>query len=133
MKIKLLSAAALLLSACLPSAFAQNFATISGTITDKSGAAVGSAKVSAQNMETLVSREVVADASGLYNFPLLQPGRYKLSAQQPGFKATVQDNIRLEVNQSARIDLQLEVGQVSETIEVTSSAPLLEENSSTIG
>ena len=133
MKIKLLSAAALLLSVCLPSAFAQNFATISGTITDKSGAAVGSAKVSAQNMDTLVSREVAADASGLYNLPLLQPGRYKLSAQQTGFKATVQDNIRLEVNQSARIDLQLEVGQVSETIEVTSSAPLLEENSSTIG
>ncbi len=113
--------------------YAQNFATIAGAVSDKTGAAVAAAKVSAQNLDTLVSREAVSDDSGLYTLPLLQPGRYKVSVQKPGFKATFQDNIRLEVNQSARIDLQLEVGQVSERIEVTSSVPLLEESNSAIG
>ena len=114
-------------------AFPQNFATLSGTVSDKTGAAVASARVAVQNLDTLVSRETNSDDSGLYTLPLLQPGRYKVSVQKPGFKATFQDNIHLEVNQSARIDLQLEVGQVSERIEVTSSAPLLEESNSAIG
>ncbi len=114
-------------------AFPQNFATLSGTVSDKTGAAVASARVAVQNLDTLVSRETNSDDSGLYTLPLLQPGRYKVSVQKAGFKATFQDNIHLEVNQSARIDLQLEVGQVSERIEVTSSAPLLEESNSAIG
>jgi outer membrane receptor protein involved in Fe transport len=112
---------------------AQNFATITGTITDKSGAAVPGAKIAAQNLDTQVSREVTADDSGLFTLPLLPPGRYKLSVQKQGFRQSVQDGVALEVNQTARFDFQLELGQVSETVEVKAGAPLLDSDNSAVG
>lgn len=111
----------------------QNFATVTGSVTDKSGAVAAGTKVSAQNLDTQVTREAVTDDSGSYTIPLLPPGRYKLSAQKTGFRQVVQDNVSFEVNQTARIDFQLEIGQVSETVEVKGSAPLLESDNSAIG
>ena len=106
------------------SLFAQNFATITGSVSDSSNAAVGAAKITAQNLDTLITKEVMAGDDGLFTVPFLQPGRYKLSAQKAGFRQSVQDSLTLEVNQSARVDFKLEVGQVSETVEVKGGARL---------
>jgi hypothetical protein len=112
---------------------AQNFATITGLVTDKTGAAVAAAKITATSLDTQIAREANSDAAGVYTLPLLPPGRYRVAAQKTGFRQTVQDAVTLEVNQTARFDFQLEVGQVTETVEVKASAPLLESDNSTIG
>jgi hypothetical protein len=118
---------------CLGSVFAQNFATVLGSVTDKTGATASGTKITITNIETQTARETLSDDSGSYTIPLLPPGRYKISAQKTGFRQVVQDNITLEVNQTARLDFQLEVGQVTETVEVTASGPLLESDNSAIG
>ena len=117
----------------LPLLNAQNFATVTGSVTDKSGASAAATKITATNVDTHVARETQTDDGGNYTIPLLPPGRYKLSAQKAGFRQIVQDNVSLEVNQTARLDFQLEVGQVTETVEVKASAPLLESDNSAIG
>ncbi|MBY0373735.1 MAG: TonB-dependent receptor, partial [Bryobacteraceae bacterium] len=120
-----------LLTACW--AFAQNFSTLTGAITDKSGAAMGGAKITVQNLETQIAREATTDEAGLFTVPLLPPGRYKVTAQKQGFRQAFQDNLTLEVNQTVRVEFQLEVGQVTESVEVKASAPLLESDNSAIG
>ena len=112
---------------------AQNFATVTGSVTDKTGASAAATKVTATNIDTHVARETLSADGGGYTIPLLPPGRYKLTAQKAGFRQIVQDNVTLEVNQTARLDFQLEVGQVTETVEVKASGPLLESDNSAIG
>jgi hypothetical protein len=102
-------------------------------VTDPSGAIVQGVKVSITNVDTGIRREAVTNDSGLYEFPLLQPGAYSMIAQKTGFKQTSQSGIRLEVNQTARIDLTMQLGAVSETVEVTAAAPLLESSTSAVG
>lgn len=114
-------------------AFAQNFSTVTGSVTDKSGAAMAGVKITAQNLETQIARESTSDEGGLFTVPLLPPGRYKITAQKDGFRQAFQDNLTLEVNQTARLEFQLEVGQVTESVEVKASAPLLESDNSAIG
>lgn len=112
--------------------WAQNSGTITGTITDKSAAAIGSAKVTVLNLDTQVSRDATTDDNGLFRFILLPPGRYKVSANKAGFRPVFQD-LGLEVNQTARFDFQLEVGNVTESVEVRASNPLIESDTSSIG
>jgi outer membrane receptor protein involved in Fe transport len=113
-------------------AWAQNSSSITGSITDKSAAAVGAAKITILNLDTQVSRDIVTDDNGLFTVPLLPPGRYKVSASKAGFRPVFQD-ITLEVNQTARFDFQLEVGNVTESVEVRASNPLIESDTSSIG
>ncbi len=103
---------------------AQNFATVTGSVADKTGAFVAGAKVSAQNLDTQVAREATANESGLYTIPLLPPGRSKVTVHKDGFRHAVQENVSLDVNQTVRLEFQLEVGQVTESVEVKASAPL---------
>jgi len=130
---KLNLSALLLISLALPLLNAQNFATVTGSVTDKTGAMAAATKVVATNLDTQVARETNTDDGGNYTIPLLPPGRYKLTASKTGFRQVVQDNITLEVNQTARLDFQLEVGQVTETVEVKASGPMLESDNSAIG
>src|ERR1700736_5788390 len=108
-------------------------AELSGNVTDASGAAIANAKVIATNAETGTSRQVTTDQTGAYVLTLLQPGFYNLSAEAPGFRKTVENRIELQVNQRAEINLQLQLGQMTETVEVQASAPLLESQSSSLG
>ena len=86
-------------------AFAQEFrASISGHVTDSTGASVPLAKVQATNLATKEASNATTDNSGSYSIPLLQPGVYKLTIQATGFKQYVRDNVRLEISQSAGID-----------------------------
>src|SRR6185312_5468855 len=108
-------------------------AELSGTVLDSSGAVVTNANVTATNTSTNVSRKTVSDSSGNYLIPLLPPGTYDLSVEATGFRKLVQSGITLEINQQARLDLTLQVGQVTEVTEVTAQAPLLQSDASSLG
>jgi outer membrane receptor protein involved in Fe transport len=111
----------------------QSTAGLSGTIRDATGAVIPGAQIGIVNLETGIRREASSNAAGNYEVPLLQPGTYRLTVQKEGFKAVTRDGLRLEVNQQARIELTMELGSVSETIEVSAAAPLLESNTSSLG
>jgi hypothetical protein len=108
-------------------------AELAGAVADPSGAAVSGARVVATNAGTGVTREASSDASGRYLFTLLPPGTYELSVEAQGFRRVVQSGLVLEVNQRAQVDLTLQVGSVSETIQVSAAPPLLESQSSSLG
>src|SRR5690349_19176979 len=92
---------------------------IAGTIADASGAAVPNAKVTATNTETnSVARETITSTDGAYTMTLLPPGVYTIAAEASGFRRTVQTAVELQTNQRIKVDLQLQVGQVTETVEV---------------
>ncbi len=104
-----------------------------GTITDSSGAAVPSAKVIAANTATNVKFTAETNASGVYNLLFLPVGEYTLTVEQSGFKKQVIGPVNLEVNQTARVDIALQVGEVSETIEVRDIAAVLQTESASTG
>jgi hypothetical protein len=119
--------------ATLPALAQTATAELSGNVTDSTGAVVANARITATNPSTGFSREVRTNQSGAYVFTILQPGVYNLAAEAPGFRKTVQNNIELQVNQRADVDIQMQLGQLTETVEVTGAAPLLEAESSTLG
>ncbi len=108
-------------------------AELNGNVSDASGAVVVNAKIIAANAETGAARESISSGTGSYVITLLPPGNYNLSVEAPGFRKTVQNNVELQVNQRAEVNFTLQLGQVSETVEVTASAPLLESQSSSLG
>ena len=118
----------LLLAAALSvsTAFSQLVsATIVGSITDSSGAVVPNAKVLLTETNTGVDRTGLANASGNFTYPNLPPGRYRVTVEVPGFKKEIRDGVNLDVNATARVDLQLTPGGVSETVQVTAEAAVL--------
>jgi hypothetical protein len=107
-------------------------ATLSGTVTDASGSAVPNAKVSIKNNATGVVRDVTTDSAGFYSAPNLLPGVYDITVVAPGFSFSVQTGLTLSVGASKALNIALQVGQVSEKVEVTAAAPTVELTSSTI-
>src|SRR5215471_3442957 len=128
----IVSRAAVILAVCGIHAWAQT-AQMTGTIFDQSGASVPNTVVTATNVDTGVARSGVTNSTGNYLVTALLPGNYRVTAQAPGFKQMSREPIVLEVDQIARIDFNLTVGQNQETIEVKESAVLLNSESSTIG
>src|SRR5688572_10552072 len=115
-------------------AWAQTASTqILGLVTDASGAVVPGAAVTAKRVETGDVRTTTSNETGNYIFPLLDSGTYEVSCSAPGFKTEARLNIPLELNQKARLDFQLVVGQQAERIEVTSATPLLKTDDATLG
>jgi hypothetical protein len=108
-------------------------ATLTGTVTDPANAAVPAAVVKLVNESTNLEASTTTNAEGRYFFPTLRPGAYRLTASAPGFKAFVSSGLVLQVNQAARLDVQLSVGQVTEQVLVTAAAPALETESSSRG
>ena len=108
-------------------------AELSGNVLDASGAAVPDATVTARNVETTIAHTTVSGKSGDYVLGDLPPGDYALTVESPGFRKLEQTGINLQVNQQARIDLALQVGQTAETVSVTGHPPLLESESSSVG
>ena len=100
-------------------------ATMVGTIFDTSSAAIPQAKVTVTNKGTNVARTVTGNERGDYTITNLAPGFYQLVAEHEGFRRTVVGEIELLVNQTARLDLVLQVGAVSETVEVSSAGQLV--------
>jgi hypothetical protein len=92
---------------------------ILGTVMDSSGAVVARTAVSVINTDTSVSRMTMTDDSGNYQFPSLLPGHYSLSAEQKGFRKAVVTGILLQVNQEARYDLHMELGELAQEVKVS--------------
>ncbi|HEY3439124.1 MAG TPA: carboxypeptidase regulatory-like domain-containing protein [Paludibaculum sp.] len=133
MKARLVLVLALL---CLVASLApaQEFrATISGHVYDASGGAVPGAKVQATNVANNESNTATTDSSGSYSVPFLRPGGYKLSVVAAGFKQYNRENLTLQVGQIAGIDITLEVGAVTDSINVTAEAALLETQTASRG
>jgi len=117
-----------------PALFGQSFTgAILGTVKDPTGAVVPGAHVILTNKGTNAKAEVVSDAGGNYAALLLQPGMYHLEASGTGFKKFVRDGITLQVQQQARVDIALSVGEVTESVMVSADATQLETTSSTMG
>ena len=101
-------------------------ATLNGTITDTTGAAVPSAKVTVTNRDTGLSRTTNTNAAGEYTFTALPAGSYDLTAENQGFKISKRSGITLTVGAVATLDVVLEVGAVQETVSITAEAPVVE-------
>ncbi|HEY1472361.1 MAG TPA: carboxypeptidase-like regulatory domain-containing protein [Candidatus Acidoferrum sp.] len=107
-------------------AFAQEVtATITGTITDQSGAAIAGANVTAKSVERGISYNATSNESGLFRISNLPVGNYELRVEKEGFQTSAYPAFTLVLNQIARIDVEMKVGQVSQTIEVSGSIPVL--------
>lgn len=115
------------------SVFGQTLGTVTGEVKDASGAAVAGAMITVRNIATNGIRNVTTNEDGNYNIPALVPGMYDVKAERSGFKAATRANIELQVQQTARVDFTLEVGQVNETVEVTGALPLLSTEDATVG
>jgi hypothetical protein len=114
-------------------AFGQEFrGTISGQVTDPTGASVAGAKVVATEINTGTKTQTVSESTGQYNLPFLAPGQYEVSAQMQGFKEALRKDIHLGAGDHPVIDIRLDVGDMNQSVQVTADAPLLNtENGST--
>ena len=111
----------------------QETATITGTVTDATGAVVPRATVVATNLLTNLTVETKTDDAGLYVIPSLRPGEYSVTAESAGFRKTIRSGVTLQVAQVARIDVSLETGDLTEAVEVVAAASLLETQTSSRG
>ncbi|MFN0122645.1 MAG: carboxypeptidase regulatory-like domain-containing protein [Blastocatellia bacterium] len=116
------------------SAYAQAiFGAIQGTVTDAGGAVVPGARVTARNVNTGVTHTAVSNDAGLYFLGELRPGLYDLEIEATGFQKSVQRGVSLRVEDRLRADFSLRPGQVSETVEVSGGAQILQTENNTLG
>src|SRR5215467_4210495 len=111
----------------------QTLGEITGQVSDPSGAGVPSSAVTLTNTATNAVRQTNSNEQGLYTFPSVPPGIYNLKVEHPGFKTVTSNNVEVQVQQTVRLDLTLQVGQVSESIEVSATAALLQAENATVG
>ncbi len=107
--------------------------SISGLISDPSGAIVPGAQVVLRNPATGVTQHSVTSGAGLYTFISLNPGLYQVTASETGFKSVAQENITVNVDQVTEVNITLQVGAATETVSVTAGVALVEPSNSTVG
>ncbi len=116
------------------SAWSQTItAAMTGTITDPAGAVVPNAKVVATNTATNLKYETQTNDSGLYNLVFLPVGPYSVNVELAGFKKASVGNLQLQLNQIVRLDVKLDIGETTQTVEVTGAAPILQTESTQTG
>jgi hypothetical protein len=108
---------------------AQVTGTVSGFVTDPTGAAVAGAKVVATLVQQQTQRSVEANDEGFYTFNALPPGDYTIAAEKTGFERLVRSGVTLTVNQNLRVDFRLKLGQISQEVTVAEQAPLVDTRS----
>jgi hypothetical protein len=124
----------ILLAALLAPAGAQTIrATLTGTILDSAGAVMPDVEVMVTHSATNISTTTRTNDAGVYAFTALHPGEYVVSVERPGFKRFVTSGIVLQIAQATRLDIPLEVGAVTEQVEVAAAAPLVRSASSELG
>lgn len=115
-------------------AFCQEFrATISGVVTDPSGAAVRGADVVAIEARTNTKSRTASDSQGQYTIPFLAPGEHRLSAEAPGFKQFLRQKIQLGPGDHPIVDITLQLGQTTQTVEVSGEQPLVNSENAAVG
>jgi len=119
------------LSVC--SVYAQTFGEVTGRVTDPSSAVIPGASVTLTNVNTNAVRSVVTTEAGSYTFPSVAPGLYRMRTELAGFKVAASEPFEVQVQQVVRLDVTLQVGQVSETVEVAATADLLQAETATVG
>src|SRR3982751_4206743 len=119
----------ILLFAAACACFAQT-ATINGIVTDTTDAIIVGARLEVQNLDTGLRREAQTNDAGAFSFNLLPVGRYKITASHTGFGASERPELKLDVDQVARIDFKLKPGAVTESVQVTAAAALLDSETS---
>jgi hypothetical protein len=107
-------------------------ATLSGTVTDQSGAVIPNAQISIKNVATGVTRNIGGDAAGFYTAPNLLPGNYEIAVSAPGFATQVRAGVNLEVGAQQVLNIAMQVGQVTQRVEVTGAAPAVQLATSSI-
>src|SRR5438552_5077262 len=128
-----LSSALLFVALYCGTIWAQATAQISGTVRDQSGAVLPGVEVTATQTETGIARNTISNETGSFVLPNLLVGPYRLEATLPGFRTFVQSGIVLQVNTSAVINPTLEVGQITEQVEVQANSALVETRSAGVG
>ena len=111
----------------------STFGSISGAVTDPSGSAVPDAQVTLTSKATSAKETYATGADGIYSFVNLNPGEYRLDAEKAGFKHYKRETVFVQVQQNIRIDVTMEVGAVSQTVEVTAETPLLQPTDTSLG
>lgn len=107
-------------------------ATVTGLVTDPQGAALPGVSVTVTNINTNVSVSTLSNESGNYTVPMLQPGEYRVTAEQPGFEKFTRERIVLRTAERATVNIPLALGEISETINVTGEVSGLDTNESTV-
>src|ERR1700683_3851026 len=107
-------------------------ASLSGTVSDPSGAAIPGAKMALTNEATGFTAKFVSDAAGEYSFPNLTPGKYDMTVSANGFKSIDQKGVELAVNQAARLDVHLALGSADQTVTVVGDASLINYDNQTL-
>ena len=125
-----LSAIALL---CLQMSAQARFGSVLGNVVDPSGASLSGATVKLTNLGTNETRTAQTGSSGTYAFPNLNAGLYQVEVQMAGFKQFIRDKVEVQVDVAFRVDAAMQVGNVSETVTVTSEAPPLQTDSASLG
>ena len=107
-------------------------ATLSGSVTDASGAIIPGAQVSVKNNGTGLSKEVTVDSAGFYTVPNLPAGVYEVRVTAAGFATAVQSNLTLDVGAQQQLNVPMKIGTTTETVQVTAAAPQIELSSSAL-
>ena len=123
--------AALLLLLCAGGLFASPTGSITGFVKDATGAVVPGAKITVTNTATNTQMTATSDTNGEFQFPQLAPSTYSLQIEAKGFKRTIVSTV-VQVDQITHADVNLEIGDVSQVVEVAGVAPLLESDKSTL-
>ncbi len=131
--LSLILSLGVIFSTCIFVQGQSTYGSITGSVTDPSGAAIADAQVTLTNLGTAEKRTQSSGADGLYSFVNLIPGNYRVDVEKQGFKHFTRQPIAVEVQQTSRIEAALVVGQVSETVEVTAETPLLQSDTSSLG
>ena len=126
--------AALMGSLLIPAMHAQQATgAITGAVTDPSGAAIAGGMVAVTDTDRGTSLRTQTNTDGIYNFPRLPIGQYEVRVEANGFQTAVRSNIALALDQTAKIDFAMVIGQVSQTLQVTSEAPPLQTQTTEVG
>ena len=131
--LRILAICAVLLAFCAVANSQTATGQFNGHVFDQNGAVVPGATVTLLDAQTNLSRSTQTNGEGLYQFPLLPPGAYKISVTQNGFDTATSQEFRLEVNQVATQDFKLQVGATSQTVTVSSSSELLQASTANLG
>lgn len=128
----LLTAVLFLLNASLLLSQAVSIASVTGRVTDPSGAVLAGAQLKVTALATNLEYSTVSDANGLYDFPSLPIGAYRLEVSAPGFQTYVQTGLNLQVNDAVQVNIPMKVGSFTDKVEVQADATMVQTQQNTI-